>query len=212
MRLIILGPPGAGKGTQAQLLAEKYNIPAISTGNIIRNEIREETNLGREAKQYIDKGLLVPDEVVIEIIKNRLSEEDCKNGFILDGFPRTVAQAEALSNMAIHIDKVLNMEVADEKIIERISGRRECINCGATYHISYKKPVTDNVCDICGSPLTRRKDDDPETVKNRLKVYHSQTEPLKEYYRNKNLLVTVYGKEEISDTTREVLAALEVEE
>lgn len=211
MRLVILGAPGAGKGTQAEVLSKKFNIPTISTGMIIRNEIREETEFGKEAKQYIDRGLLVPDDVVIEIIKHRLNEDDCKNGFILDGFPRTVPQAEALSNMSVNIDKVLSIEVEDEEIIARISGRRECINCGVTYHMQYKRPVNEGKCDICGGQLYRRKDDDPETVKSRLKVYHHQTEPLKEYYRRKNLLVIAKGQEEIKDTTREVLKALEVE-
>lgn len=206
-----MGAPGAGKGTQAEVLSKKFCIPAVSTGVIIRNAIRKETDLGKEAKQYIDRGLLVPDNVMIEIIRHRLDEADCQNGFIFDGFPRTVPQAEALLNMGVKIDKVLSIEVPDDKIIRRISGRRECSNCGATYHTDYKVPHEENKCDICNGQLIRREDDDPETVQKRLKVYHQQTEPLKEYYKNKNLLVVVIGQEDIQDTTREVFKALEVE-
>ncbi|MDK2798988.1 MAG: adenylate kinase [Clostridiales bacterium] len=212
MKLIILGAPGAGKGTQAEILSQKFNIPTISTGEIIRNAIRQGTALGNEAKQYIDRGLLVPDSVVIDIIKDRLHEDDCKNGFILDGFPRTVPQADALTKMGITIDKVLSLEVPEEKIIQRISGRRQCNECGATYHVIYKPPKQENKCDVCGGELIMRKDDAPETVKNRLRVYHEQTEPLKDYYKNKDLLVVAYGQEEVKDTTKEVFKALGVED
>ncbi|MBZ4645212.1 MAG: adenylate kinase [Petroclostridium sp.] len=210
MRLIILGAPGAGKGTQAEVLSKKLDIPTISTGEIIRNAIRQGTDLGKEAKQYIDRGLLVPDDVVIEIVKDRLTQDDCKNGFILDGFPRTVPQADALTKMGVTIDKVLSIEVAEEKIVERISGRRQCSKCGATYHIVYKPSKEENICDLCGGELIMRQDDAPETVKNRLKVYHEQTEPLKDYYQSKGLLVVAYGQEEVADTTKEVLKALGV--
>lgn len=211
MKLILLGAPGAGKGTQAEVLSDKFNIPVISTGEIIRNALKNETELGKKAKQYIDKGLLVPDQIVIEIIKERLSEDDCRNGFILDGFPRTVPQADALDEMNVKIDKVLAIEVPDEKIIARISERRQCSECGATYHTEYKPPQKEGVCDVCGGELMMRKDDAPETVKQRLEVYHEQTEPLKEYYQNKGLLVVAYGQEEIKDTTKEVFKALGVE-
>jgi adenylate kinase len=211
MRLIILGAPGAGKGTQAEGLSKKFGIPTISTGEIIRNALRQGTELGKEAKQYIDRGLLVPDDVVIEIIKERLVQDDCKNGFILDGFPRTVPQANALDKMNITIDKVLSIEVEDEKIVERISGRRQCSQCGATYHIIYKPSKVENVCDTCGGNLIMRQDDAPETVENRLKVYHEQTEPLKDFYAKKDLLTVAFGQEEVSDTTEEVYKALGVE-
>ncbi|MGE4282930.1 MAG: adenylate kinase [Clostridia bacterium] len=211
MRLIILGAPGAGKGTQAEFLSKKQGIPTISTGEIIRNALRQGTELGKEAKQYIDRGLLVPDDVVIEIVKERLSQNDCQKGFILDGFPRTVPQADALEKMNVIIDKVLSIEVAEEKIIERISGRRQCSQCGATYHMVYKPSKEEDKCDACGGTLIMRQDDAPETVKNRLKVYHEQTEPLKEYYAKRGCLVIVYGQEEVSDTTKEVYKALGVE-
>ncbi|NLY42998.1 MAG: adenylate kinase [Clostridiaceae bacterium] len=211
MRIILLGAPGAGKGTQAEVLSNKYGIPTISTGEMIRNALRQGTELGKEAKQYIDRGLLVPDEVVIEIVKERLEDPDCQKGFILDGFPRTVPQADALEKMGITVDKVLSIEVAEEKIIERMSGRRQCSRCGATYHIIYKPSRVENVCDVCGGELIMREDDAPETVKNRLEVYRKQTEPLKKYYEDKGLLVVAYGQEEVRDTTREVFKALGVE-
>ncbi len=211
MRLILLGAPGAGKGTQAATLCEKLNVPVIATGEIIRNALRQETELGKQAKTYIDQGSLVPDDIVIEIIKERLNADDCENGFILDGFPRTVPQADALSQMGIEIDKVLAIEVSDEKIIARISGRRQCSACGATYHLQYKPTKEEGICDVCGADLIIRKDDAPETVKNRLDIYHEQTEPLKAYYDKKGILAKAYGQEEIKDTTREVLSALGVE-
>ena len=209
MKLILLGAPGAGKGTQAEIISEKYNIPTISTGNIIRAALKNGTEMGLKAKSYIDAGNLVPDDVVIGIIKERLSEDDCQNGYILDGFPRTIPQAEALDNMGFDIDAALSIEVADEEIVKRMSGRRVCEKCGASYHTEYKKPKTEGCCNFCDGKLVIRKDDEPETVKNRLNVYHSETEPLKDYYRNCGKLLIVEGQEEVKDTTRLVLAALE---
>lgn len=208
MKLILLGAPGAGKGTQAELICEKLNIPAISTGNIIREAMKQGTEMGKKAKERVDAGQLVPDEVVIGIIKERLSQDDCKGGFILDGFPRTIPQAEALDTMGIEIDKVLSIEVSDENIIRRMSGRRVCPDCGASYHIEYKKPAKEGICNACGASLIIRKDDKPETVLDRLNVYHEQTEPLKEFYSGKGKLVTVEGQEELKDTTRLTFAAL----
>jgi len=209
MKLIFLGAPGAGKGTQAEIVCEKLGIPAISTGNIIRATLKEQTEMGIKAKDYIEKGQLVPDDVVIGIIKERLAKDDCKNGFVLDGFPRTVPQAEALDEMGIEIDKVIDIEVPDEKIVARMSGRRVCGSCGASYHLLYKKPAKEGVCDSCQSELVQRKDDAPETVLERLEVYHTQTEPLKEFYQAKGKLRIVEGQEEIADTTALTLKALE---
>lgn len=209
MKLILLGAPGAGKGTQAEIICEKFNIPAISTGNILREAIKNGTEMGIKAKSYIDNGNLVPDEVVIGIINDRLAADDCKNGFILDGFPRTIPQAEALDKMNIGIDCALSIEVADEKITERLSGRRVCLTCGATYHVDYKKPAKEGICNNCGAELVQRNDDKPETIADRLAVYHSQTEPLKDYYKKAGKLITVEGQEEVKDTTALVLAALE---
>ena len=209
MKLILLGAPGAGKGTQAEVICEKFNIPAISTGNILREAIKNGTQMGLKAKNYIENGELVPDEVVIGIINDRLKEADCANGFILDGFPRTIPQAEALDKMDIGIDCALSIEVADEKIMQRLSGRRVCGDCGASYHIDYKKPAADGVCDACGGALVQRKDDSPETISERLKVYHDQTEPLKSYYKAAGKLRIVQGQEEVKDTSRLVLEALE---
>lgn len=209
MNLILLGAPGAGKGTQAEKICEKYGIPAVSTGNIIREALKNGTDMGLKAKSYIDAGALVPDEVVIGIIKERLAEDDCKNGFILDGFPRTIPQAEALDSMGINIDRVVDIEVPDEKITARLSGRRVCLKCGATYHLEYKKPRKQGVCDVCGEELVQRKDDKPETVIDRLRVYHEQTEPLKDYYAATGKLVTVEGQEDVADTTALVFKALE---
>ena len=209
MNLILLGAPGAGKGTQAEKICEKYNIPAVSTGNIIREALKNGTDMGLKAKSYIDAGKLVPDDVVIGIIKERLAEDDCQNGFILDGFPRTIPQAEALDNMGIKIDKVVDIEVPDEKIAARLSGRRVCLKCGATYHLEYKKPSVDGICDACGDELVQRKDDSPETVLDRLNVYHEQTEPLKDYYSKTGKLVIVEGQEEVADTTALVFSVLE---
>lgn len=209
MKLILLGAPGAGKGTQAEVICEKFNIPAISTGNILREAIKNGTDMGLKAKQFIDNGNLVPDEVVIGIINERLSQSDCDNGFILDGFPRTIPQAEALDKMKIKIDCALSIEVADEKIMKRLSGRRVCPSCGASYHIDYKKPAKDGVCNVCGDTLIQRADDKPETIADRLVVYHNQTEPLKDYYKAAGKLVIVEGQEEVKDTTAFVLKALE---
>ncbi|ADL42168.1 adenylate kinase [Caldicellulosiruptor obsidiansis OB47] len=215
MRLILLGAPGAGKGTQAEYLSKRFSIPHISTGDILRENVKNETELGKKAKEYMDKGLLVPDEIVIEIVKDRISKEDCKNGFLLDGFPRTIAQAEALDKvlqeLGQKIDKVLDIEVPDEKILERMSGRRICKNCGASFHVIYRPPQKEGVCDVCGGELYQREDDKEETVKKRLEVYHAQTQPLIDYYKAKGLLVVVYGQEEIADTTKEVLKALGIQ-
>ena len=209
MKLILLGAPGAGKGTQAEVICDKFNIPTISTGNILREAIKNGTEMGLKAKSYIDNGDLVPDEVVIGIINDRLAAEDCADGFILDGFPRTIPQAEALDNMGIKIDCALSIEVADEKIMQRLSGRRVCGKCGASYHIDYKKPAKEGICNICGAELVQRNDDKPETIADRLSVYHKQTEPLKDYYKKAGKLIIVEGQEEVADTTKLVLSALE---
>ena len=208
MKLILLGAPGAGKGTQAEIVSEKYNIPTISTGNIIRAALKNGTEMGIKAKAYIENGKLVPDDVVIGIIKERLAEPDCKEGFILDGFPRTIPQAEALDDMGIAIDAALSIEVADSEIVKRMSGRRVCEKCGASYHTEFKKPAKQDVCDACGGKLVIRKDDEPATVLERLKVYHEQTEPLKNYYEAAGRLLTVEGQDDINDTTALVLKAL----
>ena len=210
MNLILLGAPGAGKGTQAEIICDRLSIPAISTGNIIRAAMKNGTEMGKKAKEYVDAGNLVPDDVVIGIIKERLLEADCKNGFILDGFPRTIPQAEALDSMGINIDRVISIEVPDNKIVARMSGRRVCAKCGASYHTEYKKSKKDGVCDLCDGELIRRKDDEPETVLDRLNVYHEQTEPLKDYYAKTGKLRTVEGQEEVADTTKLTLAALEL--
>lgn len=209
MRLILLAAPGAGKGTQAEKLSEHFGIPTISTGAILRHNIQEGTELGKIAKQYIDGGNLIPDDVMIQVMQERLSQDDCQKGFILDGFPRTLTQAEALTASNIAIDVVLNLEVKDEEIISRLSGRLECKECASTFHKEFRKPKTQGICDNCGGELVTRADDKPETVKSRLSVYHSQTEPLLSYYKEKGLLKTAVGKETIEDTTKEVLKVLE---
>ncbi len=209
MNLILLGAPGAGKGTQAEIICDHLQIPAISTGNILREAISNGTETGLKAKSYMDGGKLVPDEVVIEILKDRISKDDCQNGFILDGFPRTVPQAEALDAMGVRIDKVIDIEVADEKIMQRLSGRRVCEKCGASYHVDYKPSSQEGVCDKCGGNTVQRKDDHPDTIKERLHVYHDQTEPLKGYYEKTGKLVVVEGQEEVKDTTALTLKALE---
>lgn len=209
MKIIFLGAPGAGKGTQAEIVAEKYAIPTISTGNIIREALKNGTEMGLKAKAFIEAGQLVPDEVVIGIIKERLAKGDCDNGFILDGFPRTIPQAEALDAMGIIIDKVVDIEVPDEAIAERMTGRRVCPDCGASYHIVNKKPEKEGICDSCGAALVQRKDDAPETVADRLKVYHDQTEPLKGYYKQTGKLKVVEGLGSVADITARVLKALE---
>ena len=208
MNLIMLGAPGAGKGTQAEKIAEKYGIPTISTGEILRNAISTGTKLGKTAKSYMDAGQLVPDEVVIGIIRDFLKQDSCKNGFILDGFPRSIPQAEALDAMGVKIDAVVSIEVADEKIVERMSGRRVCPSCGASYHILYKPSEKEGVCTKCGADLIIRKDDNPDTVLARLHTYHQQTEPLKGYYANKGLLIEIEGQEEVADTTALTFGAL----
>lgn len=209
MKLIMLGAPGAGKGTQAQILSDRYGIPTISTGAIIRGAIKNETPTGKMAKAYIDKGELVPDEVVIGIIKERLSEPDCQNGFILDGFPRTIPQAEALDSLGVEIDKVIDIEVDDDLIITRLSGRRECSKCGATYHVVNNPSKAGDKCERCDSALTTRADDNPETIKSRLDVYHSQTEPLIEYYKKKGNLAVALGEGSLEATTDAIIKVLE---
>ncbi|MGI5904671.1 MAG: adenylate kinase [Candidatus Pararuminococcus gallinarum] len=209
MKLILLGAPGAGKGTQAEVICDHLHIPAISTGNIIREALKNETEMGLKAKSYMEAGTLVPDDVVIGIIQERLAKDDCKDGFILDGFPRTVVQAQALDDMGVEIDRVINIEVSDEDIEKRLSGRRVCESCGTSYHLLYKAPKNEGLCDRCGGKLITRKDDQPETIRDRLKVYHEQTEPLKDFYAQKGKLRTVIGQEEVADTTKLTLKALE---
>ena len=208
MNLILMGAPGAGKGTQSENISAKWNIPALSTGEMLRGAIKEGTELGMKAKSFMDSGNLVPDELVINIIKTYIGSDKCKNGFILDGFPRTIPQAEALDAMGVKIDIVLSLEVEDEKIIERMSGRRICSGCGASYHILYKPTKAENICDACGASLYTRADDAAETVLNRLETYHAITEPLKEYYAKKGNLVCVKGMEKVEDTSAAVLEAI----
>ena len=208
IKLILLGAPGAGKGTQAEIISEKYNIPTISTGNIIRAAIAAGTEMGLSAKSYIESGALVPDEVVIGIIKDRLAQDDCANGFILDGFPRTVPQADALDKMGVEITDVISIEVPDERILKRMGGRRVCKKCGATFHTEYKPSPCGDKCP-CGEELTIRSDDDPAVVAQRLETYHEMTEPLKDFYAAKGLLKIVEGQEELEDTTALTAKALE---
>ncbi len=210
MNLILLGAPGAGKGTQAEVLKEKLGIPTISTGNILREAVKNGTELGLQAKTYMESGSLVPDELVISLIKERLAQDDCKNGFILDGFPRTVPQAEALEQSGIRIDLAIEIKVSDDVILERLSGRRVCIQCGAPFHIKNSPPPADMICPKCGGEIITRKDDLPETIKARLKVYHVQTEPLKGFYEERGKLVVVPGEISIEETTRLTLQALGV--
>lgn len=210
MNIIMLGAPGAGKGTQAAVLCERLNIPTISTGNIIREALRTGTEMGLKAKSYMDAGKLVPDEVVIGIVKDRLQEADCKNGYILDGFPRTIPQAEALDEMGANIDCVIDIEVEDDVIVNRLSGRRVCENCGRPYHIESLKPKVDGVCDDCKGALVQRKDDQIETIKNRLDIYHKETEPLVNYYKAQGKLKVVVGKDTVKATTDAVFKAIEV--
>ena len=204
-----MGAPGAGKGTQAEKICDYLKIPTISTGNIIRAALANGTEMGLKAKSFMDAGQLVPDEVVIGIIQDRLKEDDCQNGFILDGFPRTIPQAQALEDMGIVIDKVVDIEVADETIMSRLSGRRVCEKCANSYHMIYKFPKVEGICDACGGKLIQRKDDAPETVKARLVEYHAMTEPLKDFYEKLGKLVIVEGQEDVADTTKLVFAALE---
>lgn len=208
MKIIMLGAPGAGKGTQAKMIAEKYSVPHISTGDIFRANIKNGTELGMEAKKYMDQGLLVPDELTVKILLDRVANEDCKNGYVLDGFPRTIPQAkvldQALAELGDHIDYAINVEVPDENIIKRMSGRRACLTCGATYHIEHVPPKAEGICDACGNELILRDDDQPETVKNRLEVYHKQTQPLIDFYNTKGVLKTVDGTVDM----KEVFAAI----
>ena len=209
MNIILLGAPGAGKGTQAAVICEHLSIPTISTGNIIREALRTGTEMGLKAKSFMDAGKLVPDEVVIGIIEERLANDDCKNGFILDGFPRTIPQAEALDKMGVVIDKVIDIEVPDETIVTRLSGRRVCEKCGRPYHIVDLKPHVEGVCDDCTGALIQRKDDHIDTVKARLDIYHNETEPLKDYYGKQGKLYIVEGQDKVEDTTALTLKALE---
>ncbi len=209
MNIILLGAPGAGKGTQAAVICEHLSIPTISTGNIIREALKNGTEMGLKAKSFMDSGQLVPDEVVIGIIEERLQNDDCKSGFILDGFPRTIPQAEALDNMGIVIDKAISIEVADEVIASRLSGRRVCEKCGRPYHIVDLKPQVDGVCDDCAGTLVQRKDDHIDTIKARLEIYHNETEPLKDYYKAQGKLYIVEGQSKVEDTTALTLKALE---
>lgn len=210
MNIILFGAPGAGKGTQAEAISEHKSIPTISTGNIIREALKSGSELGVRAKDYMAGGGLVPDEIVIEIIKERIAKADCKNGFILDGFPRTIPQAEALDNMGIRIDKVIEINVSDAIIIDRMSGRRVCEVCGSSYHLTNKKPQQAGICDRCQGTLVQREDDQPDTVKNRLKIYHEQTKPLEQYYDKQGKLTVVDGDgKSIAETVDLVLKALE---
>lgn len=208
MRLIMFGAPGAGKGTQAAILSQRLGIPTISTGNILRAAVKNGTPVGLEAKRYMDAGQLVPDQVIIDIIVERLGEADCRNGFILDGVPRTIPQAEALENAGVKFDCVLDIEVPDSEIMNRMTGRRACTACGATYHVVAAPPKTEGVCDACGAALVQRDDDKPETVQSRLDVYHSQTEPLKEFYAKRGVLKPVAFQSGIEATTKAIVDAL----
>ena len=207
MKIIFLGAPGAGKGTQAELVSERLGIPTISTGAIIRAALKAGTEMGQKAKKFIDEGALVPDDVVIGIVKERLAESDCDKGYILDGFPRTVPQAEALDKMGVSLDDVVSLEVSDETIVERMSGRRVCPKCGKSYHTKYKPSKFGDKCE-CGEPLTVRSDDAPDVVRSRLEVYHDTTEPLKAYYEAKGLLRAVIGADAVEDTTARTFEAL----
>lgn len=209
MKLILLGAPGAGKGTQAEILCDKLNIPTISTGNILRAAVKDGTPMGLKAKSYMDAGALVPDEVIIGIVKERLAQPDCANGFILDGMPRTIAQAEALEKMGVEIDKALNILADEDLIIRRMAGRRVCAKCGASYHIKNKPSAKEGICDRCGGELVIRKDDEPDTVCDRLKAYHEQTEPLVGYYRERGKLVDIPDQGSIEDTNAYILKLLE---
>ena len=208
MKLILLGAPGAGKGTQADILCKELDIPTISTGNILRAAIKNGTPTGMKAKAYMDEGKLVPDDVIIGIITERVAEEDCKNGYILDGVPRTIAQAEALEKAGIKFDDVISIEISDEVIMERMSGRRVCESCGASYHLVAVPPKQEGICDKCGGKLVQRKDDAPETVKARLEVYHRETEPLKAFYAQRGLLKSVENQPSVAETSQVILHAL----
>ncbi len=213
MKIIMLGAPGAGKGTQAKLIAEKYGIPHISTGDIFRANIKEGTALGKEAKEYMDKGQLVPDELTVRILLDRVGKDDCKNGYVLDGFPRTIPQAQVLDNevarLGDKIDFAIDVEVPDEDIIRRMGGRRACLKCGATYHVEHVPPKKEGICDTCGSELVLRDDDKPETVKSRLEVYHKQTQPLIDHYSKQNILRTVDGTKDMHEVFADIEKLLE---
>ena len=212
MKIIMLGSPGAGKGTQAKMIAAKYNIPHISTGDIFRANIKNGTELGAKAKEYMDKGLLVPDELVVDLVIDRFKEPDCKNGYVLDGFPRTIPQAEALDKaltaIGESVDYAINVEVPDENIVRRMGGRRACVGCGATYHIVYSPTKVEGKCDTCGGDLIIRDDDKPETVQNRLAVYHEQTQPLIDYYTNKGIIAEVDGTQDMNDVFAAIVKIL----
>lgn len=212
MKIIMLGAPGAGKGTQADKMADKYQIPHISTGDIFRANIKEGTELGKKAKSYMDQGLLVPDSLTVDLVMDRIAQEDCKNGYILDGFPRTIPQAESLAEAlkakGEALDYAINVDVPDENIIARMSGRRACLSCGSTYHIVYASPAKEGICDKCGSALVLRDDDKPETVKKRLTVYHDQTKPLIEYYGGENILRTVDGTKDMEQVFQDIINIL----
>ena len=213
MKIIMLGAPGAGKGTQAKMIAQKYSVPHISTGEMFRANIKNGTQLGMEAKKFMDQGLLVPDELTVRILLDRVAQEDCKNGYVLDGFPRTIPQAEVLDNaltkLGDRIDFAINVDVPDENIIKRMSGRRACITCGATYHLEHVPPKKEGICDACGSELVLRDDDKPETVKNRLDVYHKQTQPLIDFYTEKGVLKTVDGTLPMEEVFAAITAILD---
>ena len=212
MKIIMLGAPGAGKGTQAKMIADKYGVPHISTGDIFRANIKNGTELGMEAKKYMDQGLLVPDELTVRILLDRVAQDDCKNGYVLDGFPRTIPQAEVLDSeltkLGDHIDYAINVDVPDENIVKRMSGRRACLTCGATYHIEHVPPKKEGICDVCGSELVLRDDDKPETVKNRLNVYREQTQPLIDFYTEKGVLKTVDGTVPMEEVFAAITAIL----
>ena len=212
MKIIMLGAPGAGKGTQAKMIADKYGVPHISTGDIFRANIKNGTELGMEAKKYMDQGLLVPDELTVRILLDRVAQDDCKNGYVLDGFPRTIPQAEVLDSeltkLGDHIDYAINVDVPDENIVKRLSGRRACLTCGATYQIEHVPPKKEGICDVCGSELVLRDDDKPETVKNRLNVYHEQTQPLIDFYTEKGVLKTVDGTVPMEEVFAAITAIL----
>ena len=212
MKIIMLGAPGAGKGTQAKMIAEKYSIPHVSTGDIFRANIKNGTDLGKQAKEYMDAGKLVPDELTVKILLDRVAQDDCKNGYVLDGFPRTSPQAEvledALNKLGDKIDYAVNVDVPDENIVRRMSGRRACLKCGATYHIEHIPPKQEGICDTCGSELVLRDDDKPETVLNRLQVYHEQTQPLIDFYTERNVLKTVDGTRDMKDVFADIISIL----
>ena len=212
MKIIMLGAPGAGKGTQAQMIAEKYNVPHISTGDIFRANIKNGTELGKKAKEYMDKGQLVPDELTVQLLLDRVANKDCENGYVLDGFPRTIPQADVLdaelTKLGDKVDFAINVDVPDENIVRRMSGRRACLKCGATYHIEHIPPKQEGICDKCGSELVQRDDDKPETVQNRLSVYHEQTQPLIDYYNKKNILKSVDGTKDMQEVFSDIVNIL----